>query len=67
MFSAIYGELKFWGKTILNKYPMPNSISQQPEKSKYNWKEYLDKEVPTATIKNDILDLFGESFIKKEI
>ena len=38
METALYGELKFCGRSRFIIRAMPAAISQYPEKSKYNWR-----------------------------
>lgn len=52
-------------KNKIYKFDRKNyeNIVNAPE-TKYNWEEYTYNEAPTATIKNDILELFGENYKK---
>lgn len=61
--------LSEWKNKLYKKYRFDREqyedILNAPEKT-YNWKEYLDKDAPTATIENNKLILFGESYSKKD-
>lgn len=56
------GNFKDENKTYKFDRKNYENIVNAPEQE-YNWKEYKYYEAPTATMKNDILELYGEQYI----